>query len=457
MSRTRTKNRAEHSSSGDVPKVQETRIDPAHHHGGGEEPFVPAASGELESTDALAAPGEPAAEELPTDLAGEQLRRQAEQLAEYLRARQRELDHRESQLNALSAQLESDARTASIWLGERETELQDRERANIDLELQCRERLDRLAKAEAALHRQSETLKSVGNVPHDMQQAMREISSLWGSQTEQLSQDAARQANLSEEITPHANVKIAAEYRSQATRLDERERELARKHRELTEAERRAAASQAELRRLSEQLHEEREAHREEMRTARQQMALEQRRTIAELDKRRDLLDKRADSLEQSRTALQQLRDELKHLHRETLEIRLATEELWAQLSGAAPPAALTRSLGRIRTQLADEYRLANAELLKQKQELATIREQLTDQYEHLLEHKREFEQYAASRQQEADRQAARLIARERQLADAESHLADQSRQWAMERREYEQEIRQLRLQLLPREGSKVA
>ena len=141
-------------------------------------------------------------------------------------------------------------------------------------------------------------------------------------------------------------------------------------------------------------------------------------------------------------------------MHRETLEIRLATEELWVQLSGSAPPAALTRSLGRIRTQLADQYRLANAELLEQKKELASIRDQLAGQYEKLIEQRRQFEHWAGGRQREAEQQAARLIAREQELEDTESRFAEQSQQWELERREYEQEIRRLQLQLMPREGS---
>ena len=69
--------------------------------------------------------------------------------------RQQELDHRESQLNAQSAQLESDARTARIWLGEREAEIQDRDAQRTALEAEVRQRFDRLAAAEAALEQRS--------------------------------------------------------------------------------------------------------------------------------------------------------------------------------------------------------------------------------------------------------------------------------------------------------------
>jgi septal ring factor EnvC (AmiA/AmiB activator) len=226
------------------------------------------------------------------------------------------------------------------------------------------------------------------------------------------------------------------------------------KYRDLEEAERQTAVAQGEIRRLQEQLLDERQKHREEVRAQRQQMAAEQRQAIAEMEKKRDAIDKRADQVDQCRAALTHLRDELQQVHRETLEVRLATEELWAQLSGAAPPAALTRSLGRIRTQLADQYRQANAELLERKKELESIRDQLAGQYEKLVEQRRQFEQWAVGRRQEAEQQAARLIAREQELEDAETRFNELSRQWELDRREYEQEIRRLRLQITPCDAS---
>jgi hypothetical protein len=404
----------------------------------------------------MVTPEEPVFGEPLSDLAEEQLRRQAEQLAEYLRARQRELDHRESQLNAQSAQLESDARTARIWLGERESEILDREQFYITLEAQCRQRLDRLAAAESTLNRRAEAVEHSGgpSCEMDMKLALLGISSTWDTQSEELGSQAARQSDLAGEIPVQDSVKFAADSLAQEKRLEHHAKEFDRKYRELEEAGRKTAEAQAEIRHIREELLDEREAHREETRSARQRMAVEQRRAIAELESKREMLDKRAEHVDQCRTALTQLRAELQQLHRETLEIRLATEELWAQLSGAAPPAALTRSLGRIRTQLADQYRLANAELLEQKKELALIRDQLAEQYEKLIGQKRQFEQWAAGREHEAEQQTARLIAREQEIADAETRYAEQSRQWEIDRREYELEVRRLQLRLMPRDGS---
>ena len=144
-------------------------------------------------------------------------------------------------------------------------------------------------------------------------------------------------------------------------------------------------------------------------------------------------------------------------MHRETLEIRLATEELWVQLSGAAPPAALTGSLGRIRTKLAEQYHHANAELAEQKKELETIRGQLLEQHKTVLDQKRRFEQWASGCQEECQRTASRLVARERQLYQEETQLSEQSQQWQTERIGYQQEIRRLRTALAERDAAAVS
>jgi hypothetical protein len=144
--------------------------------------------------------------------------------------------------------------------------------------------------------------------------------------------------------------------------------------------------------------------------------ASEHRKTMAELDEKRQTLERRARRVDQCQAAFKKLRDEVERKHRETLEIRLCTEELWAQLSGVAPPAALTRSLGRIRAKLAEHYLQANSELGERKRELEAIHSQLAEEHKNLVEHKRRFEQWLAGRQEELDQQATRLIARERQL-----------------------------------------
>ena len=243
----------------------------------------------------------PAVRLIPDEAASEQLRLQAVQLAAHLRGRQKELDHREAELNSRMARFESDARATRLWFGERENDLSQREQ----------------------------------------------------------------------------------------------------------EVERRLAAEAVETQ--SERF----------------------RRAMADLEQKRQAVQRRAEHVDQCRAALEQLRAELGHMHRETLEVRLVTEELWARLSGAAPPAVLIRSIGRIRTQLAEQYRQANAELAERKKELEAIRNQLGAQHEKLAEHKLRFEQWAAGCQEDCHRQASRLVAREQKLHREEIRFHERFDRWS--------------------------
>lgn len=253
--------------------------------------------------------------------AAEQIRLQADQLAAHLRSRQKELDHREAELNSRIARWESESRAARLWLDERDADVASRDDESARQQQEVEKRLARLAAAEAVLEKR-------GQQP------------------------------------------------GQPAGLDENP----------------AVGEQA---------------------------AATQQQAMAELEQRRQAVQRRAEHVDQCRAALVQLRDELGRMHRETLEIRLATEELWVQLSGDAPPAALTRSLGRIRTKLAEQYRHANAELAEQRKELEAIRVQLVEQHAALAVEKRRFDEWIADRQQELDQQASRLVAREDELLPA--------------------------------------
>ena len=273
------------------------------------------------------------------------MRIQASQLAGHLRERQKDLDHREAELNARSAELESDLRSARLWLSERIAELQQ------------------------------------------------------------------RSAEPSTEQTAHEES------------LRQTAEQLAARQKQLDEAESRLQRQRAELQNLQEQLSARQSDIDNQDRSHRERQEAEHRRAMAEVEEQRRVVGRRAEHVDRSRAAMEQLRGQLQRLHRETLEIRLATEELWAQLSGAAPPAAVVQSLGRIRGKLAEHYRLANIELHTQKEELETLRGQLAAQHETLTQEKCRFEEHAAAQQKEVQQQASRLIARERQLDRRDAEL----------------------------------
>jgi hypothetical protein len=351
-----------------------------------------------------------------------QLQLQAEQISAYLVQRQKELDHREAELNSRAAQLESDTRAVRLWLAERESDISSR--------------VQKIAEQEQQLAHQQPT----------GQQQLRELH-------RDSTAGEAHAANASASADSAGIRDEASASQADAVQVDA----LEMRRRQLDEAESRITLAQADIDRIQGQLLAERRMFHEEMVVARRQLADVQCEAEAELEQKRQAVQRRSEHIDHCRMALEQLRSELERTQRETLELRLATEELWVQLSGATPPAAVTRSLGRIRSRLADNYRQANADLDERKMELEATRVELAEQCKAMTEQKKRFEQWLASLQEQVEEQATRLVAREEQLRGEEVRLREESQGWRSERMKYQQEIRRLRAELALREGAGVA
>ena len=116
----------------------ETRFDPAH---------VSAAHSSKSSDSAEA---HPVLAGSNSSAAGAQIQAQADQLASYLRSRQRNIDQREADLNARLAVLDSEGRRERLLLSQREAELAERDEALTLRERELEERLKSVAAAEAS-------------------------------------------------------------------------------------------------------------------------------------------------------------------------------------------------------------------------------------------------------------------------------------------------------------------
>jgi chromosome segregation ATPase len=312
---------------------------------------------------------EPASPPPDPEAISQQVQAQAGQLAEHLRHRQQELDHREARLNAWSAQLERDARAARLWLDEQIAALEE-----------TAEPAETIVLQEEAIRRMAEA--------------------------------------------------------------------LAEKERRLAESESELERQRAALQQFHEQLTADRQLLEEESRARRERLAADHAHQATEIEQKRREVQQRSEQADQAHAALEQFRTELGRMHRETLEIRLATEELWAELSGSAPPAAMTRSLGRIRSRLADHYRMANLELQQKKEELEQLRGQLSQQYEKLVRQKHNFDAWAAECREEVEQQTARLLAQGEDLDRRKAELGEYVRRAQAEKLELQQEIRHLRAKL---------
>ena len=294
---------------------------------------------------------------------------QAAQLAEHLRHRQLELDHREAELNAWAAQLERDRLAARIWLDERNAELE-------------------------------------ATVPP--------------AETIVLQEDAIR-------------------------RMAEA---LAQRQRSLAESEAGLETERAALDDFHRQLTADRQLLEEQSRIQRQRLAAEELRLAAEMEEKRRAVEHQSEQTDQARTALEQLRAELGRIHRETLEIRLATEELWANfglrtarrahaIAGAHPqPAGGTLSRGE-------------PGVAPKNAELEELRGQLAQQYEKLVRQKRSFDAWAEQCREDVQQQAAELQAQSKDLDRRKAEMGDLARRAQAEKLELQQELRRLRAKLV--------
>ena len=164
----------------------------------------------------------------------------------------------------------------------------------------------------------------------------------------------------------------------------------------------------------------------------------------AERIRRQRRMEEQERSLDQQAATLEQLKAELAVSQREVFEMRLATEEIYSQLSGSLAPASLARSIAQTREKLADHYQLQEGEIAQQGRELEQTRVEMSTQHAELLRQRDELDAWLRKRQQEIEQQAARLVAREQELDRQDRHTAEQAMKWNEERQEYKVEIRRL-------------
>jgi uncharacterized protein involved in exopolysaccharide biosynthesis len=183
-----------------------------------------------------------------------------------------------------------------------------------------------------------------------------------------------------------------------------------------------------------------------------EEQAVRQRRAIvaeqqvarSELQHRGQQLDQREAELDSRENAIEQLQAELRNTQREVLEMRLATEETWAQLSGALAPASLARSISQIRTKLADHYGSTLEEIAQRREQLESLRSGMAEQFAALESRRQELQAWAERRHTDIEQQASRLVAREQELDRQQQYYEQMESQWQVERTEYQSEVRRL-------------
>ena len=376
-----------------------TRIDAAHVMAGQSPPPATEPVAEETTADTTEPTSSVPAFDLSATNAIQQIRSQATQLASHLQRQQASVDHREAELNARLAAMENQIRGARLWLNERQTDL---------------------AEQTAELERRKAAF------------AEREAS--WSGDPKHAAREAEldlRESELNARLA-HWTEQLAAAGETQDAR--QLLQSIESRHQRLDEAEKLLATDQDQLARQRQQLTDEQTALAETARANQQKLIALRRRATADHVKMRREMKRHSDELAARRGALERMRAEVARAQQETLEVRLATEELWARLCGTMAPAALTQSLARIRLKLADQQRLARAELVEQRAEVQALSARVAEQHQKLSANREEFQAWATERQQELEKQAGLLAAGEERLEQRLASWNQQQEQWQKSR-----------------------
>jgi hypothetical protein len=402
---------------------QATRVDAAHpvvaESGESGDNIVPIRPPAAEPI--AAAVGQPAEAAVATTI--KQVRTQAAQLATHLQRQQAAVDHREAELNARLASMESEIRAARLWLNQRHDELAERGTLLDQRERELNEREAALAGANDG--RKPRKAKPALNVPDDAR-----IAELDRRQAEL----DALSARLSDRFS---TVEHARDFEHAMKSLEARTQSL-QKAESLLAEERRQWQQQHEM------LAQQRAEFAECMRVERAQWAAEQQQAAAEQRQAQTELERRYGELSAQQQTLEAMRAEILSTQQEALELRLVTEETWARLCGRQHPAEVAQTIAQLRLRLADELRHQRDELERQRSEVRALADRLAEQHRVWSQQRDDMQAWVVQRQQDFERQAATLVDAGAQLDEQRAEMAEERTAWQFERSRLLAEIRGL-------------
>lgn len=212
--------------------------------------------------------------------------------------------------------------------------------------------------------------------------------------------------------------------------IEEREKSLDRE-RDVLSKSRRALSSTSDLDRIG--LHAEREA-----------WSSERQIQLAELRRQQELMTSLSENLESRRIRLDRLRAELEDTHRSTLEMRLAVEETWVDLTQAIGPDESRHRVEQVRNTLVGYYRQLHEGLVEQRREHLEAQTKFERLRTEFLDERKKLMDWIAARDSELQIGEERL-----KIASNDSSARDAAWQaarnrWLMEKAEAEQVIRKL-------------
>jgi hypothetical protein len=186
------------------------------------------------------------------------------------------------------------------------------------------------------------------------------------------------------------------------------------------------------------------------MNLQREQNAWQTERQVqqSELLRQQELFTSHAENLESRRIRLERLRTELEDTHRSTLEMRLAVEEAWVELTQKAGQDVARERVEQVRNTLVGYYRQLHEGIVEQRREhldsqtkFERLRAEFHDERQKLME-------WISTRDQELKigEERLRLEASDASMRDSAWQAARD--RWMQEKAEAEQVIRKLLAEL---------
>lgn len=190
------------------------------------------------------------------------------------------------------------------------------------------------------------------------------------------------------------------------------------------------------------------EQDRERIMREREEWDRERGGQLADLRRQQDMLALHANNLEGRRERLDKLRAELEETHRTTLEMRMAIEEAWAQMTQACGADVAQQRLDQAQQQLSGHYRGLRDALIEQRRELDEMRQLFQTQRDEFRAEQQTLSEWAASQERSLREREADLQTQAEQLNVRESAWRSASQRWINEKIEAEAVIRDLLQQL---------
>lgn len=191
---------------------------------------------------------------------------------------------------------------------------------------------------------------------------------------------------------------------------------------------------------ISSTVEQERQQHAAE----RQAWDEERRQQQAELRRQQELLLTHTENLETRRLRLESLRREVEETNHSTIEMRLAVEDVWAQLQQSLGLTVAQQQVEQARLALSHDYEHLQARLQEQRRELHEAERHFEQQRLGFQAERRTLTEWIAARDQELLRQEQRQQRQAQEQATQDHAWQDLQERWLRERAEAEEVIRRL-------------